>query len=55
MTSEVATKEKKQTKKNVDFIGNELASISERLLIVENRLSNLQDRVSKVSKRMGLE
>ena len=54
MTNETVMEEKKKTKKDVDFIGNELASISNRVLVVETTMKRLEKRIDQVAGRMGL-
>ena len=39
---------------DVDFIGNELATLSDRLLDLENSMKGIQNSVKKVMGRMGL-
>ena len=54
MTNETVMEEKKKTKKDVNFIGNELASVSDRMLEVETELKRLQKKLDQVAGRMGL-
>jgi len=54
MTNETVTKEKKETKKDTDFIGNAVTSISNRLLVLETKFTNLEKKLTQVAGRMGL-
>jgi len=54
MTNETVLKEKKKAKKDIDFIGSELASLSERLLKVEDNVITIQSKLAKIEGRLGL-
>ena len=47
-------KEEKQSKSDVDFIGGELAKLSERLNELELSFNDLSLRLDRVAGRMGL-